>query len=118
MLNKIIILIIHIMVALVLGYLSFSIVMGKQIPKLVGILLGLSAVLLVVTAHIYFFSEKRSKDGYCGGDSVDRRLRDAREDRRHRMSLSQSLRQRGLSYDKNDPNYAPIGGRPGGVTWV
>lgn len=110
MLSKIIILTIHLMVALILGYLSFAIIFGKSTPKLVGIFLILTTI-LVVSINIYSFKE--SKDCYNVDDSHERRLRDARDSRREHPNDRQLLAFRGLSYDKNDHNYEPIGGAGG-----
>jgi uncharacterized membrane protein YeaQ/YmgE (transglycosylase-associated protein family) len=68
MLNKLTILLIHIIVGLVFGYLSYAIMTGQKIPFFVGILLGLVA-LTVVVAHFYIFVHKsNTTDHYKAND--------------------------------------------------
>jgi len=73
--------------------------------------LGLGAFIIVSLVICYFVKEKYSNE---------RKLRDMRNERRHRASISQILKERGLENDfPNDNNrYGPIGGRPGGITAI
>ena len=82
------ILIIHVVVAVVFLYLAWAIYTKRQIPQFAGVLFGITAVALVV-AHVYFYTSKKTNG-----------------------------KQYGISVDPNDPRFDPIGGRPGGITWV
>jgi hypothetical protein len=120
MTKKLTILLVHFIVAIFLGYLSYIIVNKKQIPDFVGILLGISAVAVVIV-HIYFYVTKNTTiSNYRSGDSQERRLRDKREDRRH-LSPEKEASMRGLHGFHVNPHagrFKPIGGVPKGVTWI
>lgn len=96
MLTRLTILLVHIIVSLILGYISFNIVTQKPMPVFVGILIGLTA-LTVLTYHLYVFSSDK-KDNFCCGKNDERA--------------------RGLHFDPDDPDYKPIGGIPKGITWA
>lgn len=74
---------------------------------LLGILIVVALVISLIIC--YFVKEKYSNE---------RKLRNMRDERRHRPSLSHILKQRGLENDfpNNNNEYGPIGGRPGGIT--
>ena len=91
MVSKLVVLTIHLAVALFCAYLAWAILTKRPIPKLIGLFLAALAVALVAM-HIYFYDQKSRVTSY--------------------------LKQRGIHFDPKDPEYGPIGGRPGGVTWV
>lgn len=91
-LNKLNILIIHLVVAFFLSYLAYMIINKKQIPVFVGLFIGVLALVLVAAqSYLYFYKSKKRKE-----------RRDAL---------------RGFHFP-DDGTYDPIGGRPGGITWV
>ena len=102
MLNKLSILLIHVIAALTLGYLSYSITFSKKIPVFVGILLGFVAV-LVVAVHTYLFFNKQQKDCYEHGERGH-----------HSGKYSTSAGMHGFHVDPHDHRFDPIGG-VGGV---
>lgn len=101
--NKLTILLIHIGASAVLAYLAYAIITRSQIPVWVGVALGVLAVAMIVTG-VYFYIQKEYFT------EQERRLRQARDERRHRPSADEIIAQRGLHFDPDDPNYDPIGG--------
>ena len=71
--------------------------------------IGIGVFVVITLIICYFVKEKYSNE---------RKLRNMRNERRHRPSLSHILKQRGLENDfpNNNNEYGPIGGRPGGIT--
>jgi uncharacterized membrane protein len=76
---------------------------------LLGLVLG--AFIIVSLVIYYFVKEKYSNQ---------RKLRDMRNERKHRTRFSQILRERGLenAFPNDNNRYGPIGGRPGGITAI
>ena len=90
LLDNLTILIIHIIVALMLYYFAFMIIMKKRIPVFIGILLVvLATVLVIIQSYLYHYKLYNTDKGL-----------------------------RGILFPKDDPDYDPIGGRPGGLTWI
>lgn len=77
--------------------------------RLCLLVIGLVVFLVIALVICYFVKEKYSNE---------RKLRDMRNERRHRPSIDHILKQRGLENDfqNNNNRYGPIGGRPGGIT--
>ena len=103
MLNKLSVLLIHIIVVILLAYLSYMIITHKQIPFLIGIFLVLLAFIVVVS-HIYFFIHHKESSH--------------KPSTRNLFSSSPNPEnERGKLFDPNDPDYINIGG-VGGLGWV
>ena len=83
-LNQMTILVIHIIVALFIGYLSVSILYHWKIPDYVGYFLAF-VVIGLLAAHSYFYVESRK-------------------------THTSTSALHGLNFDPNNPEYKPIGG--------
>lgn len=110
--NKLAFIIIHVYLFITLANLSYLILSKKEIPVSVGYLV-LSTTLMLVFTSIYFVIT--SKENFYS--DKERRLHNKHEENRHHPSIDEILRQRGLLFDPNDPNYKPIGG-VGGTGWL
>jgi len=82
-------LIVHIIIVCILFYVAYAILGKKPMPVMLGVVVGLIAVLIMIV-QVYFFTRLHE----CKGPSM-----------------------RGLSYDPDDPDYDPIKG-VGGLGWL
>lgn len=110
--NKLAFIIIHVYLLITLVNLSYLIFARKPIPLSIGYLLVATTVLLIITT-VYFVIT--SKESYHGSKAS--LLRHKHEKNRHRQSIDEIQKERGLHFDPKDPNYKPIGG-VGGTGWL
>lgn len=95
--ENLVVLISHIVIGLFLGWLSFMIIKGNEIPVPAGILLMISSIcIFIFHFYVYFYNHKKSKN----------------KDKKNGI-----IKERGLSFDPDSPDYDYIGGI-GGIGWL
>jgi len=85
---------IHIIIAIFIIYLSYLILEKKQIPNFFGMLLMIFISVFLILINIYIYKNTNNDKS------------------------QEQTKLRGFNVDPNDPRFKPIGGVPGGVTWV
>jgi branched-subunit amino acid transport protein AzlD len=88
------ILAIHIVIGVFIIYLSYLILEKRQIPNFIGMLLMIFISVFLIVINIYIYKNTNNDKS------------------------QEQTKLRGFNVDPNDSRFKPIGGVPGGVTWV
>lgn len=119
--NKLTILILHLVVAIILGYLSYMILYKKQIPNFIGVLLSIGA-LFVAVVHVYFYNSKNHNKTYEDEGDLHELTTTRNNKKENCNSISKheehDNKLQGFYVNPSDSRFQPIGGMPKGVTWI